>query len=160
MSWWYVSSERMTGAVEVIDDRITQAPPIMRRFIGQPPRNLGNWLRSQGECRFERLPRWSNGKTADCQSADEGSIPSRGFRAEGDASTAGGRRLVLSTSSLVTDSLTHTYFWGNNEKRATMKGRPCRVIARGLSMRSVMVEFENGQREIVSYRALREREKM
>lgn len=46
------------------------------------------------------------------------------------------------------------YAWGNNAKRATLKGRRLRVIARG-SMNSAMVEFENGQREIISRNALR-----
>jgi hypothetical protein len=50
--------------------------------------------------------------------------------------------------------VTHRYVWGNNPKRATLKGRACRVLARG-SLQSVMVEFENGQREVVSFRALR-----
>lgn len=44
--------------------------------------------------------------------------------------------------------------WGNNEKRATLKGRRCRIIRSGAKL-SAMVEFENGQREIVSRRALR-----
>ena len=49
----------------------------------------------------------------------------------------------------------YTYAWGNNEKRATMKGRTCRVVARG-RMNSVMIEFtDNGQREITSRNALR-----
>jgi hypothetical protein len=48
----------------------------------------------------------------------------------------------------------YTFTWGNNPKRATLKGRRCRVIARG-RMRSCLVEFENGQREVVSMRALR-----
>lgn len=52
--------------------------------------------------------------------------------------------------------LTHEYSWGNNAKREKLKGRMCRILSRG-AMRSVMVEFEDGQREIVSYRALRER---
>lgn len=52
------------------------------------------------------------------------------------------------------DSMTYTFAWGNNAKRATLKGRRCRILARG-RMRSVLVEFESGQREIVSLRALR-----
>ncbi|MGW8324052.1 MAG: hypothetical protein ACWGNI_00020 [Desulfobacterales bacterium] len=48
----------------------------------------------------------------------------------------------------------YIYSWGNNEKRATMKGRKCRVVARG-TLNSRMIEFENGQREIVSGNALR-----
>jgi len=50
--------------------------------------------------------------------------------------------------------MTHTYRWGNNEKRATMKGRACRIVAKG-KKGSVLIEFENGQREITSYRAIR-----
>ena len=48
----------------------------------------------------------------------------------------------------------YRYAWGNNEKRATMKGKRCKVIVRG-RMNSALVEFENGQREIVSRNALR-----
>lgn len=48
-----------------------------------------------------------------------------------------------------------TYIWGNNAKRATMKGRPCKVIARG-RMNSILVEFtDNGQREVTSRYAVR-----
>jgi hypothetical protein len=49
----------------------------------------------------------------------------------------------------------YTYAWGNNPKRKTLKGRTCIVLASG-KMGSVMVEFtDNGQREVVSRRALR-----
>jgi hypothetical protein len=98
----------MTCAVELDDnDVVVSTPPILRRFVGQPAKALGDWLRSQGDVKFKKI-------------AD----------------------------------LTHTFTWGNNPKRATLKGRPCRILERG-AMRSVMVEFENGQREIVSHRALR-----
>ena len=50
--------------------------------------------------------------------------------------------------------VTHTYAWGNNEKRVALKGRHCRVVARG-RMRSVLVEFGNGERVVTSERALR-----
>lgn len=50
--------------------------------------------------------------------------------------------------------MTHVYRWGNNPKRATMKGRACRVIARG-KMNSVLIEFGGGQREVVSRYAIR-----
>lgn len=50
----------------------------------------------------------------------------------------------------------YRYAWGNNEKRATMKNRKCRVIVRG-KMNSALVEFEGGQREVVSRNALRRR---
>ena len=48
----------------------------------------------------------------------------------------------------------YIYFWGNNPKRKTMKGRSCRIIASG-KMNSILVEFANGQRECVSRRAIR-----
>lgn len=46
------------------------------------------------------------------------------------------------------------YTWGNNPKRQTMKGRACRVIARG-RMNSCLIELDNGQREIVSRYSVR-----
>jgi hypothetical protein len=48
------------------------------------------------------------------------------------------------------------YAWGNNDKRSTFKGRLCRIIAHGSRMRSVLIEFENGERAVTSIRALRE----
>ena len=49
----------------------------------------------------------------------------------------------------------YRFSWGNNPKRATLKGRMCRIIATG-KMRSCLVEFlDDGQREIVSRWALR-----
>ena len=50
----------------------------------------------------------------------------------------------------------YVYSWGNNEKRAGLRGRTCRVVARG-RMNSVLVEFEDGRREVVSRYALRRR---
>lgn len=50
---------------------------------------------------------------------------------------------------------TYTYVWGNNEKRLTLRGRECVVLARG-KMNSIMIEFtDNGQREIVSRNSIR-----
>jgi hypothetical protein len=48
------------------------------------------------------------------------------------------------------------YAWRNNPKRETMYRRACRVIARG-AMNSCMIEFENGQVEIVSRNAVKVR---
>ena len=49
----------------------------------------------------------------------------------------------------------YIYRWGNNEKRKTMQGRKCIVLARG-SRNSAMIEFcDNRQREIVTTNALR-----
>ena len=54
--------------------------------------------------------------------------------------------------------MTYPYYFtfGNNEKRATMKGRACRILARG-TQNSRLVEFEDGQREVISGNALRKR---
>lgn len=48
----------------------------------------------------------------------------------------------------------YIYRWGNNEKRSTMKGRLCRVVCR-MVKNSALIEFENGQREVVSRNALK-----
>jgi hypothetical protein len=49
----------------------------------------------------------------------------------------------------------YVFTWGNNPKRATLAGRRCRVLATGAKM-SALIEFlDNGQRELVSRRALR-----
>jgi uncharacterized protein YaiL (DUF2058 family) len=50
--------------------------------------------------------------------------------------------------------VTFRYAWGNNVKRAALRGLPCEVLARG-ALGSVLVRFEDGRREIVSRRALR-----
>ena len=52
------------------------------------------------------------------------------------------------------DSL-YRFSWKNNEKRALMYRRPCRLIAKG-KMNSVLIEFtDNGQQEIVSGNSIR-----
>jgi len=48
----------------------------------------------------------------------------------------------------------YVYVWGNNERRVQMKGKRLRVIVRG-KMNSALVEFEDGQREIISRNAIR-----
>ena len=48
----------------------------------------------------------------------------------------------------------YRYCWRNNSKRAELYGRICTVLARG-SLNSALVEFENGQREVISRNALR-----
>jgi len=46
------------------------------------------------------------------------------------------------------------YLWGNNERRAELKGRYCVVEASG-RMQSVLVRFlDNGERVVTSRRAL------
>ena len=51
-------------------------------------------------------------------------------------------------------SVEYVYRWKNNSKRQSLYGRICQVLARG-KMNSALVEFENGQREIISRNALR-----
>ncbi|MFH2076581.1 MAG: hypothetical protein ABIJ57_14760 [Pseudomonadota bacterium] len=48
----------------------------------------------------------------------------------------------------------YRYVWKNNSKRKTLYGRLCTVIYRGRP-NSALVEFENGQREIISRNAIR-----
>jgi len=48
----------------------------------------------------------------------------------------------------------YRFAWRNNPKRAALHGRRCRILVAG-AMGSVLVEFENGQRELISRRALR-----
>jgi hypothetical protein len=50
----------------------------------------------------------------------------------------------------------YRYTWGNNAKRAALRGRPCRLLASG-RLASCLVEFvDDGSREVVSRRALRQ----
>lgn len=46
------------------------------------------------------------------------------------------------------------FVWKNNEKRLRLYGRRCRILAR-MKMNSALVEFENGQREVISRNAIR-----
>lgn len=110
--WWYCSSPQRTFAVRVLGGRVVEGPPSVRRFLGQSPKRIGDWLRSHGEAHFHRLHVYD-----------------------------------------------YVYRWGNNPKRVTLRGRSCRVVLRGTTMRSVLVEFENGQQEVVSYRALKLRDR-
>ena len=52
---WYLSSERMTLGVLTAHpgDRVLEAPPIARGFVGQPLRNLARWMRRQPGFRCE-----------------------------------------------------------------------------------------------------------
>lgn len=42
--WWYVSTSRFTAACKSEDGIITDSAPILRRFVGQPVRNLERWI--------------------------------------------------------------------------------------------------------------------
>lgn len=48
----------------------------------------------------------------------------------------------------------YVYSWKNNAKRRALYGRRCTVLARG-RRNSVLVEFAGGDKEVVSWRALR-----
>lgn len=49
----------------------------------------------------------------------------------------------------------YVYVWGNNSRRAELKGRRCRVLVRG-GMNTILVEFlDNGERVTTSRRAVR-----
>lgn len=45
--------------------------------------------------------------------------------------------------------------WKNNTARLHSHGRRCRILAKGTSMRSVLIEFESGERIITSARAVK-----
>lgn len=48
------------------------------------------------------------------------------------------------------------YFaWKNNPARELLYGRRCRIVATGSTMRSCLIEFENGERTVTSVRAIR-----
>jgi len=48
----------------------------------------------------------------------------------------------------------YCYIWRNNEKRKILYGRLCRVIIRSKA-NSALVEFDNGQKEVISRNAIR-----
>ena len=51
----------------------------------------------------------------------------------------------------------YVYAWGNNPKRARMKGRTCTILG-SMALGSCYIRFtDNGQREVTSRRALRRR---
>lgn len=46
------------------------------------------------------------------------------------------------------------YLWGNNPRRAELKGRSCEIVAKG-RMGSVLIRFlDTGERVITSWRAV------
>lgn len=52
----WLSTERMTVAVTTDDQgRITEAAPIVRKFVGQPLDNLIRWMEKQGGFRQKVL---------------------------------------------------------------------------------------------------------
>lgn len=51
-------------------------------------------------------------------------------------------------------AFTHYYAWKNNSRRAELYGRHCRIVARG-TMNSIMIEFADGERCVVSRNSVR-----
>lgn len=45
---WQLSSLKMTVWVQTEDGAIVDTAPVVRRFIGQPLRNLASWMQQQG----------------------------------------------------------------------------------------------------------------
>lgn len=52
---WYVSCPRFSVGVVTKNQIITEAPPIVRVFIGQPLSNLVQWAKRFGETTHERV---------------------------------------------------------------------------------------------------------
>jgi len=46
---YWISNKVMTVGVSVTDGIITEAPPIVKKFIGQPIINLVYWMRNKKE---------------------------------------------------------------------------------------------------------------
>ena len=53
------------------------------------------------------------------------------------------------------DPYTHVWFWKKNLPER--KGQPCRILARG-KMNSILIEFEDGIKHVVSRYAVRKKE--
>ena len=53
---WWVSCTKFTGQVDTgKDDIILMAPPVWKKFVGQPFIHLLNWLRKFGGLKYENL---------------------------------------------------------------------------------------------------------
>ena len=66
----------------------------------------------------------------------------------------GSRNLYHRGGDAVVVAYPYVYGWKNNSKRLTLYGRRFRVIHRG-RQNSALVEFEDGQREVISRNAIR-----
>lgn len=55
VDWIYLSSKRMTVAVRSKAGVVCEAPPIVRRFIGQPLGDLMGWMSKQPGFRWEEM---------------------------------------------------------------------------------------------------------
>ena len=55
MQSYWLSSEKMTVLVDVKDNTIVIAPPIVRKFLGQPIKSLINWMEKQGGLKVKKV---------------------------------------------------------------------------------------------------------
>jgi len=59
MKWsdgaWRFSCKKFAVRVMIINNIITEAAPVTRSFIGQPPDNLRGWFQKFGGFRLRRL---------------------------------------------------------------------------------------------------------
>lgn len=53
--WYWMSSEKMTVGVGVVDGIIRRAAPIVYKFRGQPLENLERWMRGHGGFEMEEM---------------------------------------------------------------------------------------------------------
>lgn len=54
--WYWLSNVKMTVAVRINeDDKIVEAPPIVKRFTGQPLENLALWMNKKDGFRIEEM---------------------------------------------------------------------------------------------------------
>jgi len=51
--------------------------------------------------------------------------------------------------------MTHIYVWENNPKRASLKDRYCFIKAKTKNQSTLVVEFEDGQTEVINRRSIR-----
>lgn len=49
----------------------------------------------------------------------------------------------------------YKFYWKNTPEREALFGKRCRIITEGSRMRSVLIEFEDGKKMVVSHRAIR-----
>lgn len=54
----------------------------------------------------------------------------------------------------------YVFHWRNTEERKKLFGRRCRIVNMGKLLNSVLVEFEDGEKAVVSQRALRRVEEL
>jgi len=49
----------------------------------------------------------------------------------------------------------YIFHWKNTPEREKLFGKRCRILSTGSRLRSILIEFEDGHKEVVSQRAIR-----